>query len=687
MSKSEPIEGDVRHLLDHLDVVFYQTNSEGSWSYLSPAWERLTGFSVAECLGKPFLDYVDREDHTRALEGLSRLTDHGPQRTEVRLRHRHDGNRWVDAHLTLVNLPDEAGCGTAGTFRDVTDRRRAEEQLRLASAVFEHSLDGILVTDAHERILEVNEAFCRMTGYSREEVLGKTPRLLGSGRQTVAFYDRMWTQLQQAGHWQGEIWNRRKNGEVYAEWLTITAVRGTGGAVDHYVGIFSDLTQSKQFEQQLEAIAHYDALTGLPNRTLLGDRFTVALSHAQRTSRILGAAYLDLDGFRRINELMGPLAGDKLLLELAKRLKAGLRAGDTIARIGGDEFTVLLTDLDAIEEGEQAVLRLLETVSRPIDLDGAEVSITASIGVTFFPNDGGDPDSLLRHAHQAMYRAKELGRNRYQLFDPEHGRQMQIHRDVRLQIDEALERRELVLFYQPKVDMRTARVLGVEALLRWNHPERGLLGPGAFLPFIEDSDRIVQVGAWVLEEALRQMAEWHRHGLYLPVSVNVAPRQLQTPDFCVRLAALLEANPDLPPGCLQLEVLESTALDDMVRIGEIIQQCRELGVTVALDDFGLTYLKRIPADQLKIDKSFVGDMVGDPEARAIVEAVIGLAGAFQRTVIAEGAETPEHCAMLVEMGCDAAQGYGIARPMPASELPLWVRRFEPHPLWRSGIPA
>jgi EAL domain-containing protein (putative c-di-GMP-specific phosphodiesterase class I) len=261
-----------------------------------------------------------------------------------------------------------------------------------------------------------------------------------------------------------------------------------------------------------------------------------------------------------------------------------------------------------------------------------------------------------------------------------------------MQIEGALERNELVLYYQPKVDMRTGCVLGAEALIRWNHPERGVLGPGAFLPHIEDSDLIVKVGAWVLEEALRQMAEWHRSGLHLPVSVNVAPRQLQTPDFCERLAQLIASHPELPRDILQLEVLESTALDDMKRIGEIIQQCRELGVTVALDDFGtgystLTYLKRIPADQLKIDKSFVGDMLGDPEARAIVEAVIGLAEAFKRTVIAEGAETPEHCAMLLRMGCDVAQGYGIAKPMPSADLPGWVEAFKPHPLWATPFPA
>lgn len=611
---------------------------------------------------------------------------HSQSRDHFFFRHRLADGRIRD--VEVHSGPFEAGKRTLlySIVHDITNQRRAEEKARLASSVFNHGHDGILITDSSERILDVNETFCELTGYSREEVIGKTPRLLNSGRQGPEFYAEMWKQIQEHGYWHGEIWNRRKNGEAYAELLTITGVRAPSGEIGHYVGVFSDITQSKIQSKQLETLAHYDTLTRLPNRVLLLERFKHALAQAKHASRMLGIACLDLDGFKAINDQLGQNAGDRLLVEAAQRLKKCLRPSDTVARLGGDEFIVLLGNLDSVEDGERALQEILETIARPFTLDGQEVVVTASIGLTFSPDDGADPEILMRHADQAMYRAKEMGRNRYHLFDPEHGRRMQIHRDVRVQIERALAQEELVLYYQPKVDMRSGRVLGAEALIRWKHPEKGLLGPGAFLPHIEESDQIVQVGAWVLEEALRQMAAWQSQGLALPVSVNVAPRQLQAPDFCEHLAALLAAYPELPPESLQLEVLESTALDDMERIGEIIQDCRGLGISVALDDFGtgystLTYLKRLPADQLKIDKSFVGDMLGDPGAQAIVEAIIGLAEAFRRTVIAEGAETPEHCAMLLEMGCDVAQGYGIAKPMPAAELPVWVSQFRPHPLW------
>ncbi len=683
-------EAHYRNVVNQVQDVIFQTDEKGRWTFLNPAWERITGFSLSESLGKSYLDFIHPDDHELAGTIYDRLFS-GQAETlshEIRLLHRDGGLRVIEGSVRATS----GSVGSSGTLRDVTEKRRAEEQQRLAASVFDHAHDGIVITDPCERILDVNDTFCQLTGFSREEVLGKTPRILSSGRQSPEFYSRMWESLRSHGHWQGEIWNRRKNGESYVEWLTITAVLTPSGEISHYVGVFSDITQSKRHEQELDTVAHYDALTGLPNRKLLNDRVAAALDKAAASSKKLGIACLDLDEFRAINDKLGHRIGDLLLTAIAQRLTACLRPQDTAARLGGDEFVVLLGELESIDEAEHALKRILETISQSLQLEGHPIEVSASIGFTLYPSDGDDVDTLLRHADQAMYHAKELGRNRYHLFDPEHGRRVQVHRDVRVQIEGALERNELVLFYQPKVDMRTGRVLGAEALIRWNHPERGLLGPGAFLPHIEDSDLIVKVGAWVLEEALRQMADWHRNGLHLPVSVNVAPRQLQTPDFCKRLAQLMATYPDLPSNILQLEVLESTALDDMKRIGEIIQQCRELGVTVALDDFGtgystLTYLKRIPADQLKIDKSFVGDMLGDPEAQAIVEAVIGLAEAFKRTVIAEGAETPEHCAMLLRMGCDVAQGYGIAKPMPSADVPGWVAAFKPHPLWTTSFAA
>jgi len=685
-----------RNVVNQVQDIIYQTDEQGRWTFLNPAWERVTGYTLTESLGRTYLDFVHPEDLERATQVRKSLLDGrlDALQTEVRFLHRDGESRILEASIHTITLSGEGQperIGSVGTLRDVTEKRKAEELQRLADSVFDHTHDGIVITDAWERILDVNDTFCAQTGYTRDELIGQTPRLLSSGQQSPAFYARMWQRIREEGHWKGEIWNRRKSGETYAELLTITAVRSSSGEISHYVGVTSDITESKQHQQALETAVHYDKLTGLPNRLLLGDRLERAIASASPT-QMLGIACLDLDGFKALNDKMGQRAGNRVLKALGRRIERSLKAEDTVARPGGDEFVLLIGGIASVQDGEREFQRILDLIAEPVEVGGETVTLTASIGFTLYPTDGEDAETLLRHADQAMYHAKELGRNRIHLFDPEHGRRVQVHRDVRVQIEGALERQELVLFYQPKVDMRRGQVLGAEALVRWNHPERGLLGPGAFLPHIEDSDLIVSVGEWVLEEALRQMAEWHRHGLHVPVSVNVAPRQLQTPDFCERLAQRLAAYPELPRGILQLEVLESTALDDMKRIGEIIQDCRELGVPVALDDFGtgystLTYLKRLPADQLKIDKSFVGDMLADPGAQAIVEAVIGLAEAFKRTVIAEGAETPEHCAMLMRMGCDVAQGYGIAKPMPAGELPGWVATFRPHPLWGSPLPA
>lgn len=687
-------EALLRNVVGQVQDIIYQTDAQGCWTFLNPSWERVTGYSVSESLGRSYLDFVHPDDLERARRLYERLLAGTLEslHDELRIRHRNGDIRILEASVSTLAYPREGvlqRAGSVGTLRDVTEKRLADERQRLADSVFDHTHDGIVITDARERILDVNEAFCAQTGYAREELLGKTPRILNSGMQSSAFYARMWEQIRENGHWKGEIWNRRKNGEIYAELLTITAVTTASGEVTHYVGVTSDITASKHHQQALEAAVHYDALTGLPNRTLLGARLTEAMAAATPT-QMLGIACLDVDSFKSLNDRMGHRAGDEVLKALARRLVRGLKPEDTVARPGGDEFTLLIGGLSSFEAGEREFQRILELLAEPIPIAGETLSLTASIGFTLYPADDSDADTLLRHTDQAMFHAKELGRNRIHRFDPEHGRRIQVHRDVRVQIEKALQDRELVVYYQPKVDMRQGKVVGMEALVRWNHPERGVLGPGSFLPHIEESDLIVRVGDWVLEESLRQMNAWQEEGFSIPVSVNVAPRQLQTPDFCQRLADRLASYPSLPRGVLQLEVLESTALDDVQRIGAIIQDCRALGVPVALDDFGtgystLTYLKRLPADQLKIDRSFVGDMLEDPGARAIVEAIIGLADAFKRTVIAEGAETPEHCAMLLQMGCHEAQGYGIAKPMPASEVLPWVSGFRPHPVWTTGL--
>jgi diguanylate cyclase (GGDEF)-like protein len=449
-----------------------------------------------------------------------------------------------------------------------------------------------------------------------------------------------------------------------------------------------DAAERKHYQSELEFQAHHDPLTHLPNRVLLADRMKQTLAQTQRSQRLLAIAYLDLDDFKPVNDSLGHETGDLLLTMVAQRLKEQTRAGDTVCRLGGDEFALLLTDLTTIEECTQTIERLLAAIAAPYRFDHQSTQISASVGLTIYPFDDADPDTLMRHADQAMYIAKQSGRNCFHLFDAALDRQVQERHSNRARIEAALPRDEFVLYYQPKVDMRSGVVVGAEALVRWQHPDEGLLPPGKFLPEIEDTDFSIPFGEWVIATAIAQMATWHAAGLSLKIGVNISPRHLQSPTFAERLAALLACHPEVPPTSLELEVVESAALEDVVRVAQVIDSCHALGVTFALDDFGtgyssLSYFKRLHVDVLKIDQSFVRDLLTDEEDHAIVEGVISLTRTFKRQVVAEGVETAEIGAALLALGCSIAQGYGIARPMPANALPGWIATWRPDPLWRS----
>jgi diguanylate cyclase (GGDEF)-like protein len=443
----------------------------------------------------------------------------------------------------------------------------------------------------------------------------------------------------------------------------------------------------KEHQQQLEHIAHFDALTHLPNRVLLADRLQQAIHHCQRRKHSLAVVFLDLDGFKAVNDHHGHAVGDTLLIALAQRMKAALREGDTLARMGGDEFVAILVDLEHAQDCDPVLNRLLQAASEPFEADTAVLQVSASMGVTIYPQDGSDADLLMRHADQAMYAAKQSGKNRYHLFDVENEVAVKARRESLDRVRTALERGEFVLYYQPKVDLRKRTVVGVEALIRWQHPDRGLLQPGDFLPFVEDHPISVAIGEWVIETALMQMRAWKADGLTMHTSVNVGALQMQQMGFVVWLAEQLKAYPDIPTHRLELEILETSALEDISEVSQTMHACRALGVRFALDDFGtgyssLTYLKHLPAEMIKIDQSFVRDMLSDADDLSIVRGVIGLASAFGRAVIAEGVETEAHCTQLLSMGCDLAQGYGIARPMPAHNVPSWVAQWTD-----SGAPA
>lgn len=572
-----------------------------------------------------------------------------------------------------------------GILVDVTASHEAREKLRLLAGVFQHAHEGIMIADTTPRILDVNPAFTAITGYRREDVIGQSPDILAPARRGI---DSLTRAAQSAGDvWSGETWSRRRSGEVYPELRSVSAVRGPDGEISHYVTVFSDISQIKEHQKRLEKLAHYDALTHLPNRVLLAERLQHAIARADREGTLLAVCYIDLDGFKPVNDRYGHAAGDRLLVELGHRLRSALRDADTVARLGGDEFALLLCDLDHEDACDQALRRLLDTVAQPFHVGGGDaVALSASIGVTLYPHDHSDADALVRHADQALYVAKQRGRNRFHVFDFEHDRRARAHQEILHGIEQALLAGEFEMYYQPRVNMRSGRVVGMEALIRWNHPERGLLSPGAFLPMIEDTPLSPRVGDWVLGEVLGQMQRWWASGLRLEVSINIAVSHLSRPGFADDLARLLARHPELPPHSVELEVLETAALDDIAHVSSLIRDCQALGVRFSLDDFGagyssLTYLRRLPAETLKIDQSFVRDLLGDPGDLAIVDGVIGLTRAFGRDVVAEGVEAVEHGVVLLQLGADMAQGYGIARPMPADAVPDWVAAWQLDPLW------
>lgn len=567
------------------------------------------------------------------------------------------------------------------------ERSRSAEKLKLSSKVFTHTQEGISITDANNIIIDVNPAYCEITGYSREEVIGKNPSILNSGRQSAEFYSKMWQQLSEHGYWKGEMWNRKKNGELFAEQLSISSLHDENEQTTNYVGVFSDITQSKSHQDELNHMAHYDQLTELPNRALFADRFQQAIAHSKRYNKQLSVCFIDLDNFKPINDNFGHGTGDQLLIEVAKRITTCIREEDTVSRQGGDEFTLLINNIDTPEESTKTLERIHQALAKPYIIDDQIHQITASSGVTLYPQDNADIDTLLRHADQAMYQAKLLGKNRSHRFNPSEDQET-IYKHHRIsEIEQALKNEEFRLYYQPKVNMLTGEAFGAEALIRWYHPKKGIIPPLDFLPLIDGTELNIKLGNWVIAEALSQMNTWKKAGIILEVSVNISSHHLQSKNFFKQLADALQVDHSTDPHYLQLEILESSALSDLNAISNTIKTCQDhLGIKFALDDFGtgyssLTHIKNLPVSTIKIDQTFVRNILSDPDDYSIIDGTIGLADAFNRTVIAEGVETTETGLMLQIMGCEQAQGYAIAKPLPANELTQWLASYQPNKQW------
>src|SRR5690554_6188199 len=650
----------------------------GCIEWVNQAFENHTGYSLDSVRGKlPSQVLAGPDTDPETVSRIHRHLFRGEAFEEDILHYTANGEPyWVHTYCTPVDGEDGVEPGFVVIQTNISDRKNSERGLRIAASVFDRSHEAIVITDHLNHIIDVNPAFSRITGYSRQEVLGLNPSILSSGRHSREYYQSMWTSIEKNDHWRGEVWNRRKNGEEYVELLSISRVHLEEPGRYYHVAAFSDITALKNHAKELDRAANYDDLTGLPNRQLLEERLRSARAHADRQKRVLSICYLDLDGFKTINDQLGHDVGDQALRATAERLTQTLRSGDTIARIGGDEFVLLLQS----DNPEPVYSRILSSVSEPLQIANQAITLTASLGVTLYPDDDTDAEGLIRHADQAMYAAKEKGRNQFHIFDPGLDAHRRQRRDQLMQISQALENEEFELYFQPQVRMVDCQVIAFEALIRWNHPDKGLIAPGQFLPAVANSHLEIPVGQWVLKEAIHQMNLWHEADESLAVSINISAPHLMDRSFADYLESYLHSHPDVRPEQITLEVLESTALEDTKRASNVLARCQSLGLQVALDDFGtgfssLTYLRTLPVDVIKIDQSFVRNMLTDASDRAIVESVIFLAQRFDHPVLAEGVETMEHARALRDMGCNLIQGYGIARPMPAAAVLPWLAQW------------
>ncbi|OMF20259.1 hypothetical protein BK127_04645 [Paenibacillus sp. FSL H7-0331] len=640
---------------------------------VNPAFVSITGYSESEVIGqRPSLLKSGRQDSAFYVNMWASIHRDGKWQGEIWNR-RKNGEIYPE-WLSIHSVKDENGIllHYVGMFSDITHRKHTISKLRLHAQVFSNSSEGIMITDKQLKILSVNQAFTTMTGYTEEEAAGHTPRLLHSGLQNQFFYIKMWETIHTTGLWEGEIWNKRKNGEIYPEWLSITTLRNETGAITNYIGMFTDITERKQSEEHLKYLAHFDKLTGLPNRTLLSELVNAAITKTVQTNQKLAIFFIDLDRFKMVNDSLGHNIGDKLLQQVADRLSSVVRMNDIVSRLGGDEFIIVLQDLQEQEEARQIAMHLISSINKPFWVDDNELYINASIGICMYPTHGGDFDTLLKHADLAMYQAK-LQKGGYQFFNESILSTFLRKLDLENELRWAIARNQLTLHYQPQVNALTGVLEGMEALLRWNHPTLGSVPPAEFIPIAEETGVIMEIDKWVLKEVCAQLNRWLTASLTVPsIAVNLSARQFLAPDLATSIRDIvIETCCD--PQQIVIEITESSSMHDMESVLHILREIKSFGFQIAIDDFGkgysaLGYMKLFPIDILKIDKSFVQELTSDSKSLVITKAIIDMSHGMKLRVIAEGVETMEQIECLQTMKCDLVQGYVIDRPMPCEQL-------------------
>jgi len=663
-------EDKYRNLVDNLPQRIFFKDRQSVYVSCNSRFASDAGLAPDEIVGKTDFDlYSERYARQYRLDD-DRIMRNGeieeleePYKTETT-------EGIIQTVKTPIRNADGDVIGILGIFWDITEKKQAENRLRQSAAVFESTADGVIVTDAQAKIIAVNKAFCEITGYSEEEARGQNPSFRRSERQDEKFYREMWRSIERNGRWQGEIWNRRKTGEVYPEWMTISVVRDAAGNITNYVAVFSDITHVKRSQMQLDHMAHHDPLTDLPNRTLLDDRLNQAIRRAERNDSNVAVLFIDLDRFKNVNDTLGHPTGDLLLQEVAQRIRGLLRQQDTVARLSGDEFIILIEDMDRPEVAETVASKVIDILASPFTIREHELFIGASIGISLYPADGESPANLIKYADTAMYRAKEQGRNTYQFYTQELTESAMERLELESALRRALKRDQFEIYYQPQVNLETGEIIGAEALLRWYHPEYGMVPPDKFILLAEESGLIVDIGDWVIQQACKKAREWQTtFPNFRRMAINLSAVQIQRRDLVDKVASVINAC-TLQPELLELEITESVLMQNPEIAEEMLQGLRGLGVELAIDDFGtgyssLGYLKRFPIQKLKIDRSFVMDIPEDGNDTAITRAVIALGKSLQLKVVAEGVETAEQAAFLLQEGCDIGQGYHYSRPVSA----------------------
>jgi diguanylate cyclase (GGDEF)-like protein/PAS domain S-box-containing protein len=676
-------------LYDAAPVGYCSLNENGIILECNHTLSSLLGLSRAKLLHYPLGHFIDSQD----LSILHHMLHSDQSSMEHAIRFASGGQAKANTSaktaplhilLHLQRISQAADSGEAvwlAACSDISQLQELSLELKVKGRALESTLEGVMITNQQMQICYVNPAFEQTTGYGKEQALGQTPSLLKSGKHTATFYRDMWSQLLRDGSWRGEIWNRRANGEIYPEWLSISTIFDEQRRPQYFVGVFSDISREESTRRRLHQLAYFDGITGLPNRHLFLDRLNQELAHARRNHSGFALLFMDLDRFKSINDTLGHSVGDELLLQVSQRLACALRENDTVARMGGDEFLMLLPGVDSQEDAEQVAQKILLLMAQPYDLEGRQYHVSISVGLSRFPEDGLDADSLIKHADIAMYQSKDSGRNTYSSFTLDLNKQVSERVLLEHDLREALRHERLELHYQPQWHLASGGWHGVEALLRWNHPRQGMIAPDLFIPLAEESGLIVQIGAWVLRRAAQQYLEWRQKGVDVGlISINLSPHQFMQSNLVDVIGDILNEC-GMPADKLAVEITEHAAMPNFKYSAKTLEALRGMGIGIHIDDFGtgfssLSHLRHLPIDVLKIDRQFIDEIPNNQDDLAIVQSILAMAKALKISVVAEGVETAEQRDFLIQQGCDIGQGYLFSRPLPSWEIDLLLARAQ-----------